>query len=311
MKKILSVVLSAALLLSVFGVGASAVVDHSLQFNPPMIEDIEVSWNGDILLGSRWADSYSQQVLAPVFSPQNLDVTVFFDDGTSEVLEHWYGEFWVTGNSFWWEVRFVYNLDANNVAVRLFCSRLRDAALQEDDFDWTTFYATLPNDTIENIPENFVDEFLAQQSPAMEIALGKSTTFTGMRVLTFTVPETRRYGLGWLENRGSLLVFNAQHEVKVDTWGGFTAEFQANNVYYVVATPQNEDRALVMLLNASEPQPWQPTLYQRWLNWLDDMSWRLSRNALGRILIIFAVPFVVVISLVLLPISWVIHGWWF
>jgi|GEM_PF-1534868 len=312
MKKTLSVILSAVLLLGVFGVAATAAPDRSLQFNPPMIEDIEVSWNGDILLAAQWFGASPQARLVPIFSPDNLDITVAFADGTSEVLENWRGEFWTgNGNSFGWEVRFVYNMDDNQVTVSLHCSRLRDAAVEEaggwNYVDWADVF---PNDTF-NIPEDFVDEFFAQQASVTALVLAEeSAAFSGQRIFSFTAPENRAYRVGWSDSWGNLLIINAQREIITSTYGSPVRVFEAGETYYIIATPVSpqDGDAQIIVIEADMPQPWRPTFHQRWRDWTSGWMRQLQHSVLGRIVSLVLAPIIIVLDIPIRLISWIIHG---
>jgi len=304
MKKILSVVLSAVLLLGVFGVGAAAVPDRSLQFNPPLVEDIEVSWNGDIQLGARWISSATSPVLVPIFSPENLDVTVFFEDDTSEVLTNWHAEFWTgTANSFWWEVHTTYDAAANTVTVLLHCSRL----MQSD-------YWRVPSYTFA-FPENFVDEFLTQQAPITTLSLTEEAdAFSGWHVFSFTAPESRNYFFNWEENWGHFLIFNAQHEALRNSHGSALVQLQAGVTYYIVATPLAAGNALIFVSEFESSPSRQLTWWQRVINWFG----QFSTSLIGRILLApFVLVFWAVVNIILfvpaaihIGLSWLLYGGW-
>ncbi|MCL2195006.1 MAG: hypothetical protein FWB76_03555 [Oscillospiraceae bacterium] len=315
MKKLLSVVLAGVMLLGMFGLGAGALIDdHTLQFELPVVTAIEAQWNGEILLGTGWfADDSNgdKQLLVPFFNPTNVDVTVHFDDGTYELLSAWWGG--ISSGHGWqeWDVQVWYNPRSNVVTARYGDSRIREAALEEAGcccyVDWGAVEASLPQTTVD-FPENYLELFMAEQAPvhALTYQVELSEPFTGMRVFSFTAPYTKSYRVEFPQGWGSG-VFVTNEDFEVITTSRWTIPLEAGETYYIFLSAS--DDTTVVVTESTSSQPWQPTLLDRWLDWTSNMAGRLDNNVFGRILLVLIFPILFVITLVVAPISWIIHGW--
>ncbi|MCL2445216.1 MAG: hypothetical protein FWD06_00385 [Oscillospiraceae bacterium] len=281
MKKILSVVLSAALLLSVFGIGASAVVDHSLQFQLPVVTAIEAEWNGEIVL-SRW--------LAPTFSSANVDVTVYFDDGTYEALaDRWSSSV----HDQWWQVSTALCHETSVVTVFYQDSRLQSEWFGDAEccceVDWDGFYATLPQAAFD-FPADYIETFLQEFTPFTALSLEDyaSPPFYGTHVFTFTAPESCDYYFGFGHTGwGPITVLDAQHNIIASSWNQMLVALQAGETYYVVAYSLHEHEATFIVSERQQQPSGQLTWWQRVNNW----AGQFSNSLLGRIILS---PFVII-----------------
>lgn len=308
MKKLLSVVLSATVLLTVFGVATiAAPIDHSLQFELPVVTAIEAEWTGEILL--HWD-------LHPQFTPNNVAVTAHFDDGTYEVLTEWDGFF--SGGNRWveWHIFAWLNPETNLVTVSYFDSRLRDEWVDDAgcccDVNWNDFNASLPQTTFE-FPEYFVEVFMQDHAPFAVLELGEDAVmFTDTHVFTFTAPESRAYRFGFNQGWGRIIVLDAQHNFVAGGSSSTQVELQAGATYYIIATQTEHwgDDARIFVTTELQQQ-WRPTLYSRWRNWANNVMWNLDGSVFGRIVLVLLAPFHWAITGVVSVLSWIIHGrWW-
>ena len=154
MKKLLSILLAAFVLCLGCAAGASAALPdpgaleaQSLQFELPVVTAIEAVWNGELLLDS-W--------LNPAFNPQNVTVTVYFEEGGPEALHRWYG----SGYEWYWQVFYDFDRDAGRVT---FTYR---------DTNWED-YEELPQSGF-SVPADYLAQFIASQE-VVPLKLGEAS----------------------------------------------------------------------------------------------------------------------------------------
>jgi len=303
------------LLLTIFGVAAAATPDHSLHFQLPVVTAIEADWSGEILL-HRW--------LEPSFSPENVDVTVHFDDGTNQVQQVWYASFWTNNSQQHWTLFTtlcretwlvtVYYEDSNiyqafHNANPGLCCRSCDG-----DEIWDSFMDALPHDTFA-FPENYIELFLAQQQPVDALTLGEETqAFTGTRVFSFTAPETRQYAVTFVSNWGSVTFTDAEFNFLSSSR---RINLTAGETYHVMVVVHPDDLPVSIVMQEDN---WRPannnSLYHNWRRWINNVLWQLERNVLGRLLSVLLFPLIFALDIALLLgdvvvgiVRWIVRGW--
>jgi len=343
MKKILSIVLAILIAASTAAVVSAQVPEagideQSLVFELPVVTDIEAEWNGEILI-SIWGGLR--------FNPENVAVTVFFEDSEPEVLERWSGS--VSGGnqgSSAWEVFWIFDRETNVVTFFYSDSNLWDAFWGEQDFGcccevtdeaYEAFRATLPQDSF-TVPADFMDEFFAS-TPVFPLDEAVAITRDGDRVFSFTPEES---GIHWLSTaNGDILVRifdeNLQHLHGEWMWSTrrIALPLEAGNTYFIyfqsVSRPGD-----VTLTFSGEAAVWCEDCGSYWCssgnwtpppaNWLqrlsrwfwnlnivwviEDLGWRMSHNLLGRIIISPFVAMFWIPILVMELFAWINWGGW-
>ena len=334
MKKLLACILAIALLLSsavaataALSAGEAEIAPHGLVFELPVVTGIEAEWNGEVLL--------NLSVWRARFSPENVDVTVHFADGSSEQLTRWNDR----GMDWWWQLGFVIDDETNIVTIFYEDSNLRSAFAEANGLElWqvnrnnANYLATLPQDSFE-LPANYHEIFVDGFRPITALTLNEAVTTTVYNFFTFT-PETsglhRFYGGGPF----SVVVLNADFEVqaRLIMWPVFgeAVWLEAGQTYYALVMPICWDSGppspegefnLIVTDNVPPPPPQpSPTLWQRiveWFRnaflWIDNVLWDLAQNMFGRIVM---APFMLLFAFAAFPIftfiqlfNWIRWGW--
>jgi len=218
---------------------ASAVDAASLTFELPVVTSIAAVWNGTALF-DYW--------LWPYFSPENVEITVTFDDATTQTLDYWDDG----GNGWYWFISYGYNEAAGKVTFYYEDSNswqaYRDSlADPEEDFDWDGFLATLPQTTIlvGDLRQQYVDSLVKT-----ELKLGESKkavlTEGERKLFTFTPAKDGLYYF-YSENReggtdpfallmDAALTPVAWNDDLFDLNFGIIVELKAGKTYYLFAS---------------------------------------------------------------------------
>ena len=231
MKKLLSILLALLLLGMSLAVGAAAAPEveinpHNLVFELPVVTGIEAVWNGEVLLDSE---------LRARFTPENVDVTVRFEDGSSELLTIWSAEGWGPGR-WWWNV--FYRIEGTTVTFFYDDSNIQNAYLEESglapwDIDWAAYRAALQQDSF-TFPANYLEMFMDAARPIAALTLNEAATVAGSTaVFSFTPEASRRYHFS--TNGWHVTVANADLERLGSSWRDFTLALTAGETYYVFA----------------------------------------------------------------------------
>ena len=157
----------------------------SLTFELPVVTSIAAVWNGTTLVRN-WLRVY--------FSPENVDITVTFDDASTETLGIW----WDEGNGWNWNISYDYDEATGKVLFYYEDSNLwaayratligSDGEIDWNLYDYEAFRATLPQ-TFITVPANLREQYI-NSLVKTELKLGeskKATVSQGERKLfTFT-----------------------------------------------------------------------------------------------------------------------------
>ena len=247
MKKLLACVLALALFLSC-AVSAIAVNDEidtqSLLFELPVVTGIEVEWNGEILL-SYW--------LNPRFTPDNVKVTVSFEEGEPEELVHWHD----SGNGWWWQISHEFDSETGIVTFIYEDSRLRTAFydelggecccdIGEDAWDvaWQVYYKSLPQDSFV-FPVNYLEQHIDGFRPLTELELDKVVTTSGYNVYQFIPTKSGAHNFvfeapGWNQYRIRILNANLERITSDWVYGNFIRNLLAGETYYIIISSYYE-----------------------------------------------------------------------
>ncbi|MCL2494125.1 MAG: hypothetical protein FWE98_00530 [Oscillospiraceae bacterium] len=178
MKKLISILLAALILCFGCAAGASAALPapgaieaQSLQFELPAVTAIEAQWSGEYLFDS-WLD--------PKFTPENVTVTVYFEEGEPEVLRYWYAR----TAEWYWHVYYDFDCDAGRVTFTYWDTNLVDV----DDAD-------LPQASFD-FPADYLARFMASQQ-VTQLKLGEASTAqgteNGWKIFAFTPATSGDY----------------------------------------------------------------------------------------------------------------------
>ncbi|MCL2446670.1 MAG: hypothetical protein FWD06_07885 [Oscillospiraceae bacterium] len=274
MKKSLTILLVVFLLTMATLLPASATNVQSWQFEMPELAviAIEAQWNGQIEF-ARWT-------LWPDFSPSNVALTLWFEDGTSEVLTHWR----VTGDDWFWRVHVEHCID-NNVTLVYENSNFRDAFLQEHDLEWLDwemwdeYFSTLPRTIPFDFPANYIEAYVDSFRPLQKLALDEQVTAYGIDVFSFSPQESRIFQLQSAMSQ-PFAILNAQWEqVPIDGWSLFGARLfslEAGSTYYLIVWGEEDCENVVAIDRA--------TWLQRITARLPDRVWRRYSPRMQRLL---------------------------
>ena len=218
---------------------ASAVdATPSLTFELPNVTAISAVWDGETLL-----DYY----MRPYFSSENVEITVTFDDATTETLDIWSDE----GNGWYWFISYGYNEAVGKVTFYYedsnFWRAYRDSLADSQDFDWDDFLATLPQMTL--AVGNLLQEYMDSQVKT-ELKLGESKKVAvaqGERKVLAFKPEKGGLYYIYSENRkaetdpfailldGEFCYWQDNDDL-LDQNFGFVAELEAGTTYYLIVS---------------------------------------------------------------------------
>ena len=289
----------------------AAFAPHSLNFELPVVTGLSAEWNGEMLL-SPW--------LEPWFSPENVDVTVTFDDGSSEVLTRWAGQEW----SLWLEI----NHRTGVVTIAYYDANMIDALREGNPYfccewcnpvEWAAFLATLQQDSF-TFPTDYRETFVNGFRPIAAMRLNETVTTAGEAFFTFTPQTSRQFRLYGSGELYFLAVFDANLDLYFATqlWpgSGSTIWLEAGQTYYVFislfswdneALPEGE-RGLTITDNF--PDWWGSSS-----SWIDRavaswwrLGWDLQSTWWGRSLWVVVFPLSIPVSLALLGLQWIVHG---
>jgi len=326
MKKLLSVLLAVVLFGTSMAVGTNATLtlpetdidQHSLVFELPVVTGIEVEWNGEILL-SNWLELF--------FTPENVAVTVHFEEGEPQVLTSWSGGIWNHNESLSWNVWAEINRETGIVTIFYTDSNIERAFREQfPDFccsscnpaEWAILRATIPQDSF-TFPMNYREMHLERYRPFTTLALDRAVTTQTDSMFVFTVAEEGIFRLtGTSTDEYLMIIFDANFELwdHFGMWDNMAFYiYLVAGTYYFYMTGITENATITITQEAQ--QQWQPSLWQRIVNWfwdivwtVEDLGWRMSQNPLGRILIS---PFVALFWIVLSPLmlfGWLRWGGW-
>jgi len=161
---------------------------QSLTFELPAVTGITAVWDGETGgLFDRW--------YGPRFSPENVAVTVSFEEGGPEVLTSWYSY----GNGWWWEIGYNYAAATGTVTFYYEDSNLRqayhDTLSDDEEWIWEDLLSMLPQSTF-TIPANLRTDYLNSLAKT-ELKLGENKkavlTDREMKMFTFTPEKAGLY----------------------------------------------------------------------------------------------------------------------
>ncbi|MCL2512916.1 MAG: hypothetical protein FWF08_03350 [Oscillospiraceae bacterium] len=241
----------------------SSDVAGSLIFALPNVTGIEAVWDGTILVSEYFYGLYDydyyyyygwvmppgalRPMLRPVFTPENVEITVYFDEGDPETLSYW----WDEGNGWYWDV-FYKETGAGELTFYYVDSNLYAAYLDTlddpyEDYKWDDLAATLPQATIA-VPENLLQLYVdGLEKSFLELDESQSVTLDeGGRKLFVFVPEEDGVYYFYSENNGESdpLAVLATDDFFIirrndDYFGlnfGIAAELKAGETYYLFAS---------------------------------------------------------------------------
>jgi len=251
MKKILAILLALALALSLAVCAAAAPsyqdladklsaagpVTQGLIYELPTVTGITAVWNGEILVGY-WFE--------PNFSPENVTITVSFDEGEPEVLTKW----WDEGNGWAWDILYEYDRSTGSVTFYYIDTNLWQAYINtldnpEEEYDWDELLATLINTAIA-VPDDLVRLYVDGLRPLTALNLDESTPVVlaegKSEIFTFT-PEADGGYYFYAESTAEawpIAVIATPAYVPIgDAWFFFgenlVVELEAGKTYYVLA----------------------------------------------------------------------------
>jgi len=252
MKKILSLLLALALALSLAvcagaassyqdladKLSAAGPVTQGLSYELPTVTGISAAWNGEILV-SYWFEPY--------FSPENVTVTVSFDEGEPEVLTKW----WDEGNGWAWDVLYEYDRSTGSVTFYYIDTNLWQAYIDtlddpEEEYDWDELLATLIHTAIA-VPDDLVRLYVDGLRPLTALHLDESASVVlakeESKIFTFT-PEVDGgyyfYAEGTAEDALPIAVIATPAYVPIgDAFFFFgeslMVELEAGKTYYILA----------------------------------------------------------------------------
>ena len=299
MKKLLSILLAIVMLGMSVAVGASAldIDEQNLGFELPVVTGISADWDGT---ASGW--------MWPQFSPENVEVTVTFDDSTTQVLTNW----WDEGSNWWWEVWASPDFDANIVTVYYADSRIY-AELMDDhdcccDVDWDAFMATLPQDYFE-LPDDFLEDWLANLDAVVMTLNQRVNNVGSVGVLSFTPETSGQFHFFTQWGDFDFVIYDSNFNF-VD-WGevwpgrGQTVWLEEGITYFIMIDWMFDDGCLTV--TDQIPQPPRPNFFQRIIQ-------RMESTLFGRLVL---APFYAVGMLITWPLQamhtllhWILFGWW-
>ena len=222
----------------------AAAARPSLTYELPTVTDIDAVWNGEVLFNYYWFELY--------FSPANVDVTVTFDDGSSEVLASWWGEGYSAISYWWWEIYYEYDAAAGKVTFYYSDSNLGRAYIDslanpEEDFRWEDYLTTLPQASFA-VPIGLLEDILNNLAAvALQLDVSQAAILAeGERKLFSFTPEEDGYYRFYSLDRdsgdpyGILFDADLQYITENDDGGGdlnfsMNVWLQADNTYYLVA----------------------------------------------------------------------------
>jgi len=265
-KKLLSILLALALCLgcavcaSAAQLAESAQAEaQSLQFELPVVTAIEAAWNGEILL-NLWAE--------PLFTPGNVAVTVYFEEGEPEVLSIWSaqggGSWYTQGREWFWRVDYEYDSDANSVTFYYVDTNNPD----REEAPQASF----------SFPSDYLAAFIASQGPLTQLKLGETIegiigSENGCKVFTFTPAKSADYAFSGGDYYRRFVVLDTDMNVVGDS----IASLKAGKTYYVLVQSYSEGEYNVTVNE-----------YSLWRNILSNLR---SLSFLDFIMLIPLVPF--------------------
>lgn len=298
MKKLLSIALAVLMLGMSVAVGAVAAFEEtSLQFELPVVTGIEAVWDGELDLGSN---------LNLRFGPNNVTVTVSFEDGDPEVLTRW------DGGNRWphrWQVFTRVDFDLGVVTVFYSDGLLEREAGIFCCCEWTDeFLATLPQDSFE-FPLNFLQAHFEAQS-ITALALDQRARVLGDSYFSFTPNASGYFHFqthhGWILLDGSFRVIS-------QNWNHSAIWLEAGSTYTLRVHGWYDEATTVMVVEGQwthggggSSGNWAGNLR----NWIWDIGWQWNQSWVGRIGIALLSPIWVPALLTLALFEWIITGWW-
>ncbi|MCL2447018.1 MAG: hypothetical protein FWD06_09665 [Oscillospiraceae bacterium] len=303
MKKALSILLATLLLTTALGVGATATpVDHSLQFQLPIVTAIDAAWNGEVLIDD-W--------LQPVFTAENVEVTVHFQDGTSEVLEHFYDN----ASNWSWEIQFTVDFEAELVIVRYTDSNSMDRFMDEHDIcgceiDLEAYLAWLPQTTFA-FPGNFLDDILAAFPT---LTLDETATFADGDMFTF-IPENTGLHHFFSSGDQDLAIFNTNMELiwfgeifSTHRWA--QVQLTVGETYLVQLWAWGGTQNITVSETAPAPGGGGGS-GNSWLqNLVNNLLWLVQHTPGGRFLTVLLFPIMLPVLGLLRLVNWIYTGRW-
>lgn len=306
MKKTFSIILAALLLAATLGTGAAAnlIVDHSLQFQLPVVVAIDAVFSGDVLVDDQFQ---------PLFTTENVQVTVHFQDGTYETLSRFFDQ----ASDWWWGIEFEVDLDAELVTVFYQDSNSLPRFMEENEqchcsLDLDGFFAWLPNTSF-FFPGNYLDDILAE-FPAL--LLDQSVMFTSGELYTFT-PENTGIHHFFTSGDHDLAIFNTNMELL--WWGEIfnthwwaQVHLTAGETYLVQIWAWGGLQNLTVSETAPAPgSSGGGGSAGSWLqNLVSNLLWSLQHTPTGRLITVLLFPIMLPLLGLLRLTNWIYTGRW-
>jgi len=301
MKKSLACILALVLMLSC-GISAAAALpseidSQSLAFELPVVTGIEAVWNGEVVL-DRWLDLF--------FNPDNVAITVSFEEGEPEVLGYWRAN----SSAWFWEVFHRYDSETNTVTFFYHDTNFRDAYLAENEIDilpvrWITelaeYRATLPQSSFV-FPANYLELFVEAQKPLTALTLSETLTVLGdedgLRVFTFSPAASGLFSI----SGAMLIVAGADFQVIYSgwSWNGL-ASLEAGKTYYIFHNTWQGIEGSVTVSQAS--------VWQRVMSWLQGLQFELPvwvQTAIAAPFLVLILPALGYLLLILPFLPWLL-----
>ena len=309
MKKLLACILAITLLLGsgIIAAVAAAPEEHSLIFILPEVTAIEAEWNGEIMLNfwEGWGN------IQPWFSPANVEVTLHFEDGETQTLDHWFDDN-ITGE-LWWEVGAVFDSETGLVTV-FFADSIRFNAFVEQNPSWTLdeLIATLPRTTFA-FPANFLELYFGGQAPTV-LTLNQRANVSVNTMFTFTPQSSGTFYFYTAGGDYDLLIFDPDRNMIawVEVWPGRAPAvwLEGGETYYIYLFIV-DDWFSTHSVTVTDRRPpgivggsWIDRAVARWWG----IGWDLQNSWWGRIIYVATVPVALPISLMLLGLQWIVTG---
>jgi hypothetical protein len=188
MKKLLAVLLVGAMMA---GYGVCAFATPAI--GTRNVTGIEAVWNGEVIL------SY---YLEPVFGPENVAVTLFFDEGEPELLEFWESssDNWLSHDNWWFVSHWGHGYDTHTDRFFFYNSEMLKKEYDSLDEETRPSYYDewLPKTMLRTPNDRTLRErYIESRQPLEKLKCGQSKAISlstqDFKVFTFTPKRTGKY----------------------------------------------------------------------------------------------------------------------
>lgn len=228
---------------------------------PPLPVRITAEWDETVL--------FEDANLRPYFGPENVKVTVFFEDGSSRVQENWNGPFnnWLgMVNHPNGGVRSQRDYKTGEVTIyysdfQLWGSYAEANNIRLGDFnlaDRSEYRSFVPQATFQ-FPLNYLEHFATVQQTLPELPLNKATTAPGKTTaFSFTPKQNGQYTFTVQEKTSALHLYDdAFNRLSGTGSWEYTATLLAGKTYYILV-PQKDVHVVAKKVGLAEILLWQP-----------------------------------------------------